>query len=160
MLDTHTGGQASGAPPLLLRSPPKAGGARAPASYSKLRGGLLPGRKLRERAPRPTGHGSRFQQTFRAKGADEGGNEPADLAKRGIVPDLRYAARTMLRNPALCVLALLSLALGIGANTVIYSFMDSILLRTLPVASPESLVLLNWHSKEPAGIPPNHVMHG
>jgi len=74
--------------------------------------------------------------------------------------DVRYALRTMRKSPAFCVLALLSLALGIGANTVIYSFMDSILLRNLPVASPESLVLLNWHSKEPAGIRPNHVMHG
>jgi predicted permease len=74
--------------------------------------------------------------------------------------DLRYAVRTMRRNAVFCVLALLSLALGIGANTVIYSFMDAILLRNLPVAHPESLVLLNWHSKEPAGIRPNHVMHG
>jgi hypothetical protein len=74
--------------------------------------------------------------------------------------DLRYAVRTMLHNRVFSVLALLSLALGVGANTVIYSFMDSILLRTLPVANPESLVLLNWHSKEPAGVRPNHVMHG
>jgi len=56
--------------------------------------------------------------------------------------DVRYALQTMRKSPAFCVLALLSLALGIGANTVIYSFMDSILLRNLPVASPESLVLL------------------
>src|ERR1051326_3151336 len=74
--------------------------------------------------------------------------------------DLRYAVRTMRRNAVFCALALLSLALGIGANTVIYSFMDAILLRNLPVAHPESLVLLNWHSNEPAGIRPNHVMHG
>src|SRR5689334_9258704 len=53
--------------------------------------------------------------------------------------DIRYAARTMLRNRVFAALALLSLALGIGANTVIYSFMDSILLRTLPVPHPESL---------------------
>src|SRR5690242_943928 len=77
-----------------------------------------------------------------------------------LVRDLRYAARTMRHNRVFSLLALLSLALGIGANTVIYSFMASILLRTLPVANPESLVLLNWHSKKPAGIRPNHVMHG
>jgi macrolide transport system ATP-binding/permease protein len=77
-----------------------------------------------------------------------------------LVQDLRYAVRTMLHNRAFSVLALLSLALGIGANTVIYSFMDSILLRALPVHNPESLALLNWHSKEPKGIRPNHVMHG
>ena len=42
----------------------------------------------------------------------------------------------------------MSLALGIGANTTIYSFKASILLRSLPVAGPESLVVLNWHSVE------------
>ncbi len=50
--------------------------------------------------------------------------------------DLRYAARTMLRNPAFTILAALSLALGIGANTAIYSFMDALLMRSLPVADP------------------------
>ena len=43
-------------------------------------------------------------------------------------------------------MAILSLALGIGANTAIYSFMDSILLRSLPVPDPESLVMLSWHT--------------
>jgi macrolide transport system ATP-binding/permease protein len=59
--------------------------------------------------------------------------------------DLRYAARTILRNPAFTVLAALSLALGIGANTAIYSFMDALLVRKLPVADPASLAALNWH---------------
>ena len=44
------------------------------------------------------------------------------------------------------MLAILSLALGIGANTAIYSFMDSLLLRSLPVSDPESLAVLNWHA--------------
>ncbi len=47
--------------------------------------------------------------------------------------DLRYALRTMSANKAFCALAILSLALGIGANTAIFSFMDSILMRSLPV---------------------------
>ena len=59
--------------------------------------------------------------------------------------DLRYGLRTMLRNPAFTILAALSLALGIGANTAIYSFMDALLMRSLPVADPESLVVLKWH---------------
>ena len=46
---------------------------------------------------------------------------------------------------AFTVLASLSLALGIGANTAIYSFMDALLMRSLPVADPESLVVLKWH---------------
>ena len=61
--------------------------------------------------------------------------------------DLRYALRMMAANKSFSALAILSLALGIGANTAIYSFMDSILLRSLPVHDPESLVVLNWHAK-------------
>ena len=61
--------------------------------------------------------------------------------------DLRYAFRTMAANRLFTLLAVSSLALGIGANTAIYSFMDAILLRSLPVADPESLVVLNWHAK-------------
>ncbi len=74
-----------------------------------------------------------------------------------LVQDLRYAARTMLRNKAFTALAVLSLALGIGANTAIYSFMDAILLRSLPVADPQSLVVLNWQAKKTRR---NFVMHG
>ncbi len=64
-----------------------------------------------------------------------------------LTQDLRYALRTMANNKAFRALAALSLALGIGANTAIYSFMDSILLRSLPVKDPESLVMLNWRSQ-------------
>ena len=67
--------------------------------------------------------------------------------------DLRYALRTMANNKAFTALAALSLALGIGANTAIYSFMDSILLRSLPVQHPESLVMLNWRSHPRGGGP-------
>ena len=48
--------------------------------------------------------------------------------------DVRYGLRTMAANKTFSVLAILSLALGIGANTAIYSFMDSLLLRSLPVS--------------------------
>ena len=60
--------------------------------------------------------------------------------------DVRYAVRMMVRQPLFTAMAVLSLALGIGANTAIYSFMDAILLRALPVEHPESLVVLNWRS--------------
>ena len=59
--------------------------------------------------------------------------------------DLHYAFRTISTSRSFSLLAILTLALGIGANTAIYSFMDSILLRSLPVADPESLAVLNWH---------------
>lgn len=61
--------------------------------------------------------------------------------------DIRYALRTMFNRPAFTVLAALSLALGIGANTAIFSFMDSLLLRSLPVADPGSLVLIKWRAR-------------
>jgi macrolide transport system ATP-binding/permease protein len=65
-----------------------------------------------------------------------------------LAQDLRYAFRMMAANPFFTAMAALSLALGIGANTAIYSFMDAILLRALPVHNPESLVVINWHSKD------------
>jgi macrolide transport system ATP-binding/permease protein len=64
-----------------------------------------------------------------------------------LVQDLRYALRAMLRNRAFTALAVLSLALGMGANTAIFSFMDAILLRSLPVRDPGSLAVLNWRVK-------------
>ena len=76
--------------------------------------------------------------------------------------DIRYGCRTMTANKAFSALAVLSLALGIGANTAIYSLMESIMLRSLPVADPESLVVLNWHSRPPRDGSKEsvHVMHG
>jgi macrolide transport system ATP-binding/permease protein len=61
--------------------------------------------------------------------------------------DLRFALRTLFKTRAVAVFAILSLALGIGANTAIYSFMDAILLRALPIADPDSLVVMSWRSK-------------
>ncbi len=76
--------------------------------------------------------------------------------------DVRYGCRTMMANKAFTVLAVLLLALGIGANTAIYSLMEAILLRSLPVADPESLVVLNWRSPPPQNANKEwvHVMHG
>jgi predicted permease len=61
--------------------------------------------------------------------------------------DLRYAARTLGKAPSFTLVAVLVMALGIGANTAIYSFLDSLLLRSLPVSDPGSLVVVNWHAK-------------
>ena len=63
-----------------------------------------------------------------------------------LAQDVRYGVRGMAKNRLFTVLAALSLALGIGANTAIYSFMDAILLRSLPVADPASLIVVKWHS--------------
>ena len=55
--------------------------------------------------------------------------------------DLRFAIRSLRHNPGLAIVVSLSLALGIGANTAIFSVMDALMLRSLPVADPERLVL-------------------
>lgn len=57
--------------------------------------------------------------------------------------DLRFAFRTLRRNPGFSVVVILTLGLGIGANTAIFSLMDQVLLRTLPVKDPQSLVQLD-----------------
>jgi len=59
------------------------------------------------------------------------------------VEDLRYAFRGLRKSPMFTIVALLSLGLGIGANTAIFSLMDQALLRSLPVKHPEQLVLFS-----------------
>src|SRR5918997_4055495 len=56
--------------------------------------------------------------------------------------DLRLAFRGLRRSPLFAAVAILSLALGIGANTAIFTLIDQILLRKLPVRAPEELVML------------------
>src|ERR1051325_566402 len=57
--------------------------------------------------------------------------------------DLQYAWRGLTRTPMFTAVALLSIALGIGANTAIFTLVDEVLLRVLPVKNPEQLVLFN-----------------
>jgi predicted permease len=59
-----------------------------------------------------------------------------------ILQDLRFAVRTLRKSPLFTVIAVLSLALGIGANTAIFSLIDQLILQMLPVHDPEQLVLL------------------
>ena len=62
--------------------------------------------------------------------------------------DIRYAGRMMKRNPGFFLTAVLSLALGVGANTAIFGLMNAIMLKTLPVNDPAGLAVLTPYSKE------------
>src|SRR5689334_889274 len=59
-----------------------------------------------------------------------------------ILADFRFAFRVLRRSPLFATVAILSLALGIGANTAIFTLMDQIVLRKLPIKDPNSLVML------------------
>src|SRR6185503_9239024 len=60
--------------------------------------------------------------------------------------DLRYGLRMLVRTPVFTTVAVLSLTLGIGANTAIFSLINAVMLKKLPVKNPEQLVLLYWVS--------------
>src|SRR5580704_14534714 len=67
--------------------------------------------------------------------------------------DVRFGARLLRKTPVVTAVALLSLALGIGANTAIFSLLDSVMLRMLPVQNPEQLVALGMRSpKQGSGV--------
>jgi putative ABC transport system permease protein len=76
-----------------------------------------------------------------------------------LVQDLRYALRLLAREPAFTVTALLTLALGIGATTAVFSVVDAVLVRPIPFTDPDRLVLV-WEAdrnsgttREPASLP-------
>ena len=60
---------------------------------------------------------------------------------------MRYALRTLTRSPGFAAVAILSLALGIGANAAIFSLFRAVLLDPLPVRAPEELVAVGWYKR-------------
>lgn len=96
-----------------------------------------------------TGLGVRFDQLvdrMRGGGPENRRSGPGRgrLPLESTLKDLSYAARMLRRNPAFTLVAVLSLTLGIGANTAIFTVVNATLLRNLPVHAPEQLVALHW----------------
>src|SRR5437870_410640 len=90
-------------------------------------------------------HGNR-----RSRGQEAAREMWAWNALEGLWQDVRYALRAMRRSLGFTVVAVLSLALGIGANTAIFSLIDTLMLRSLPVRNPQQLVdLLNTYPGDP-----------
>jgi hypothetical protein len=64
-----------------------------------------------------------------------------------LAQDLRFALRTLRKSPGFATSVILTIALGVGANTAIFSLIDAVILRTLPVKNPDQLFFLETVSK-------------
>src|SRR5215468_5715364 len=76
-----------------------------------------------------------------------------------MLDDVRYAVRQLVKNPSFTVIAIFALALGIGANTAIFSVVNAVLLRPLPYPLSEELILLRERLAGPGGFESGSVSY-
>jgi len=96
----------------------------------------IPERDARSQARREFGNATRM--------AEEGRAVWAWTWLEQLTQDLRYSFRTLCRAPAFTAVAILSLAFGIGGNTAVFSLLDGVMLKNLPVPNPQQLRILTW----------------
>jgi predicted permease len=102
-------------------------------SAEKMQAGLAP-EEARHRARREVGGFDQVRQGVR--------DIRAGVSLDTLVQDVRYGVRTLAKNPAFSLVAVATLALGIGANTAMFSLLDQVVLRLLPVRDPAQLVIV------------------
>ena len=88
----------------------------------------------------------------RRPGVPLGAGESRRRLFSGLLADTRYAVRALLKRPSLTTIALLTLAIALGANAAIFAFVNALLLRPLPYANPEQLVTF-WGTAPDKGLP-------
>ncbi len=120
---------------------------------SEFRQAGAPAAEARRRAMQRFGSYQKIRQECRAiDGVEHIEPRKGDTAMQGLLQDFRYAARMLLKNPGFTAVIVLTLALGIGVNTVIFSWLKAVALDSLPgVQRPRELVLMGGMSKKRSG---------
>src|SRR5215467_10142947 len=107
--------------------------------------------------------GATPEEALRSARLDLGGMETVKHQVRAVgwefalevfVQDVRYGMRMLLKSPMFTAVALTTIAIGIGANTAIFSLVDSILLRPLPYPEPQRLTVVGTHQRDEPGMSP------